>query len=171
LYNVFFRAHFKLHGEKQFKYYAGGGPIFSYWLGGHGKVFSDQHLEGNLPADKYSLKFGTRGPDFIDRHEVYIPAPHRLQIGLAVGGGILTEPDEKNRIMIDFRFEYGHSWLGRARDGSDTEDFYFPVQYAPSLKVRNMGMRLSAIYAFELNTNKKVRNKGKSLLRKKLGQK
>jgi hypothetical protein len=171
LYNVFFKGHLKAHGDRTFKYYAGGGPIFSYWLGGRGKIFSDQHLEGQLPADKYKIKFGTRNLDFQKRDEVYIPAPNRLQIGLAAGGGILTEPTTKNRIMIDFRIEYGHTWWAKSGEGADTEDIYFPVNYKPSLKVRNMGMRLSAIYAIELNTNKKVRNKGKSSLRKKLGQK
>jgi len=159
-YNVFFNGHFKLHGDKRFKYYAGLGPLFSYWLSGHGKIYSGEHNEGNLPKEKYKIIFGQRSEDFTNRDEVYVYKPTRLQLGLVLGGGILTEPDAKHRIMIDFRAEYGHSW--QAAPGY--EDFVIPnsntIQI--STKARSMGLRLSAMYMIELNTNKKVRNKGKS---------
>jgi hypothetical protein len=175
LYNVFFKGQFKFKGDKQFKYYAGAGPIFSYWLGGRGSIYNNEFAESGekLPAQKYKIVFGSRDENYQFPDEVFIEDPRRLQVGFAIGGGILTEPDAKQRIMVDVRFEYGHSWLAR----SETEDFYFPVRYSsnewtdPSLKARNMSVRLSGIYLFEMNSNKKVRNKGKSTIKKKLNKK
>ena len=164
LYNVFFKGHFQFNGSKQFKYYAGAGPIFSYWLGGKGKVTNNEFQDDNMPAQKYKILFGVRSPDFQTPSEVYIARPKRMQVGFVMGGGILTEPTAKQRVMVDVRFEYGHSWLAQ----SETEDFYFPVTYNPSLKARNMSLRFSFIYLMELNSNKKARNKGKSTLKKKL---
>jgi opacity protein-like surface antigen len=164
LYNVFFKGRLQFRGNKQFKYYAGAGPIFSYWLGARGSVFSSEHRENNLPVQKYKVVFGTRGEDFQKDSEVYIKSPSKMQLGFAIGGGILTEPTAKQRVMIDFRFEYGHSWIAK----SEYEDFHFPVTYDPSVKARNMSLRLSAIFLLELNTNKKVRNKGKSNITRKI---
>jgi hypothetical protein len=172
LFNAFFRGHLKLHGDKKFKYYAGAGPILSYWLGGRGKLWGDEFDENNRPTPlKYKIKFGPRGdPDTSpqDPSEVHVAAPNRLQLGFALGGGILTEPDSKQRILFDVRVEIGNSWLAK----SSKEDYIVPTflfgnnQTASSLQARNMGIRLSAIYAIELNTNKKVRNKGKSDIKK-----
>jgi hypothetical protein len=164
LYNVFFKGQFKLGGIKQFKYYAGGGPLFSYWLGGRGKIYNDYFIEENIPSLEYKIKFGERSEDENDSKNVHIADAKRLQLGFVVGGGILTEPDAKRRIMVDLRFEYGHSWLAK----SEAEDFIIPTNYDPSLKARNMSVRLSGIYLMELNTNKRARNKGKSTLKKKL---
>jgi hypothetical protein len=175
LYNVFFKGHLKLRKDKQFKYYAGAGPIFSYWLGGRGKIFNDEFEDNQKGEQKYRVLFGTRDPEFQTPDEVYIEDAKRLQVGFAIGGGILTEPDAKRRIMVDVRFEYGHSWL--SKNPRAFEDFYFPVRYSsneytdPPLKARNMSARISAIYLFELDSNKKARNKGKSNLKKKLNNK
>lgn len=173
LYNVFFKGHLKLHGDKTFKYYAGAGPIFSYWLGGKGTVFGDDFLENNFPELEYKIKFGERDPQYNVAEEVYIAKPRRLQMGFAIGGGLMTEPDRKQRIMVDLRFELGHSWLAK----SDNEDYVLPLilnqnnQDAASLQARNMGIRLSGIYMIEINSNKKVRNKGKSNVKKKMKRK
>jgi hypothetical protein len=164
LYNVFFKGRLQFGGQKQFKYYAGGGPLFSYWLSGRGKIYNDYFDEENIPELKYKIKFGKRSEDENDSRYVHIAEPRRLQLGFVVGGGILTEPDAKRRIMVDLRFEYGHSWLAK----SEAEDFIIPTDYNPSLKARNMSLRLSGIYLMELNTNKKARNKGKSTLKRKL---
>ena len=156
LYNIFFKGH--LGKSKQFKYYAGAGPILSYWLGGKGTIYSTEFAENSAPPLDYKIKFGVRSEDFNDPGEVYVNRPRRFQLGFNIGGGIMTEPDAKRRIMLDLRFELGHSWFSK----SQTADYVIPVVYEDNMQSRNMGFRLSAIYMFEINTNKKARNKGKT---------
>jgi hypothetical protein len=161
LYNIYFNAKIDSKNIKQFKWYLGIGPNFSYWLGGKGKVYNGEFADEEFPALKYKLKFGTRGEDFIKPDEVYISDAKRFQLGINVGGGILLEPTNGKKIIVDLRFEFGQTWLGKERSA----DYVIPVDYkeARNLKDRNMGLRLSLMYLFQFNLDKKVRNKGKSL--------
>lgn len=160
MYNVFFDAKIKSKHVKQFKWYLGIGPNFSYWLGGRGKIYNTEFSENSFPALQYKLKFGKRGEDQGETETVYIKEAKRLQLGLNIGGGILLEPINGRKYMIDLRFELGHTWLGKPASA----DYVIPVDYqeGENLKDRNMGLRLSFMYLFESNLDKKVRKKGKS---------
>ena len=76
---------------------------------------------------------------------------------------MVVEPMPNRKIMVDLRFEIGHSWLG----GDESADYVFPTMYSKSMEARNLGLRLSLMYLLQANTDKKVRNKGKSTLRQK----
>jgi hypothetical protein len=166
LYNIFFEAKLKTKRVRQFKWYAGIGPNFSYWLGGKGSIYSSEHVENNQPITNYKIRFGERGPNRDEIDVVYIKDARRIQLGVNIGGGILLEPTNGRKIMVDLRFELGHTWMGNG----ESADYLIPVDYkgGQNLKDRNMGLRLSLLYLFESNLDKKVRNKGKSTHKQRL---
>lgn len=157
---VMFSMHFKGNFTKtrQFKWYINAGPNTSYWLGGKGTIESGDLIENGMSELKYKIAFGTR-PDRNNADILYIKDAKRLQFGLNFGGGILLEPG-KQKIMIDFRYEAGHTRLGNA----ESSQFLIPSDYQDNLKQRNKGLRLSLIYLFEFSSDRKVRNKGKSTI-------
>lgn len=159
-YNAYFDAKLKLKNVKKFKWYVGIGPNFSYWLGGKGTVYNTEFEENEFPAIDYKIRFGERGVDYADPKIVYIRDANRFQLGVNIGGGILVEPIGGKKIMMDARFELGHTWLGNVRSA----DYVIPIDYqeAKNMKDRNMGLRLSIMYLLESNLDKKIRNKGKS---------
>lgn len=165
LYNIYFDAKLKMKNIKRFKWYAGIGPNFSYWLGGRGSIYSGEFPEYRFPKQHYKLRFGERGEDYSETDVVYIKDAKRFQLGVNIGGGILLEPNDRRKIMVDLRFELGHTWLGNA----NSADYVIPVDYkeAGNLKDRNMGLRLSVMYCFAFSTDKKIRNKGKSTIKNK----
>ncbi len=161
LYNIHFRG--KLRGSREFKWYAGGGPLLSYWLGGNGKINSDEFEENAFPPLKYKIVFGERGEDIGEVEAIYMQDVNRFQLGFNLGGGLLLEPANGGKIMFDVRFDIGHTWMGTAT----STDYVLPVTYDDNLKARNMALRFSVMYLFERNLDKKVRNKGKSNVIKK----
>ncbi len=163
LYNIQFKKTLNSATLKQFKWYIGAGPIFSYWLGGSGTVNNSELEENGIPAIDYKLKFGSRGDDLREINTVYVSDANRLQVGFNVGGGILFEPVSGRKIMIDARLEIGHSWLGK----KNSTDYVLPATYKDNLQSSNMGLRLSCAYLFEKNFAKKVRNLGKTRSSKK----
>lgn len=159
---ILFSMHFKgqLAKSRQFKWYLNAGPNTSYWLGGKGVVNSGDLIENGLPELKYKIAFGTR-PDHNNADILYIKDAKRLQFGMNVGGGILLEPGGKQKVMIDFRYEIGHTQLGNAT----SSQFLLPSDYQDNMKGRNKGIRLSLVYLFEFSSDRKELNKGKSTIR------
>jgi hypothetical protein len=164
LYNIQFKGKLKLKNEKHFKWYAGAGPVFSYWLGGKGTIKDKELTENEIPQLDYKIKFGARTDQDEGRVDViYLKDVKRFQLGFNIGAGLILEPPNSiSRIMLDMRFEIGHTWLGKPKSA----DYVIPVTYDDNLKARNMGFRLSAMYLFEFNLDKKVRKKGKSTFKK-----
>jgi hypothetical protein len=163
IYNIQFKS--KVGNGKQFKWYAGIGPNFSYWLGGKGYISNAELTEYEIPRLDYKIRFGERSDaDGLDPHKLYYQNANRFQLGINVGGGILLEPANTNsKVMLDLRFELGHSWLGQSDSSIDQ---LIPAIYHDNLRARNMGLRLSAMYLFEYNLSKKERKKGKSTKRR-----
>jgi hypothetical protein len=161
LYNVHFRG--SLGSGRQFKWYAGAGPLFSYWLGGKGWINADEFAENNFQPFEYDIRFGKRGEDLGETNAIYMTDVKRLQLGFNLGGGIMLEPANGGKVMIDLRFDLGHTWMGT----STSADYVLPVTYDDNLKARNMALRFSVLYLFERNLDKKVRNRGKSNVIKK----
>jgi hypothetical protein len=161
LYNIHFKG--SLGGSRQFKWYAGAGPLFSYWLGGSGRIDSDEFAENNFPPFEYKIRFGERGEDIGEYDIIYVKDVNRFQLGFTFGGGLMLEPAGSGKIMIDLRGELGHTWMGTP----SSADYVLPVTYDDNLKARNIGVRFSVMYLFERNMDKKVRNKGKSNLKQK----
>lgn len=162
MYQVHFKG--KLGAARQYKWYAGIGPNFSYWLGGVGRITHFEITDHDIPELPYRIRFGERLEEHSGESDyVYITDARRIQVGINLGGGIAVEPSPGRKIMVDLRFELGHSWLG----GENGADYIFPDSYSSNFQQRNFGLRLSGIYFLQTNTDKKVRNKGKSSVIKK----
>jgi len=156
---ILFSMHFKgnLTKARQFKWYINAGPNTSYWLGGSGVIKAGDLIENGIPELKYKIAFGSR-PDHNNPDILYIKDAKRLQFGMNVGAGILLEPANKQKVMIDFRYEIGHTRIGNA----ESSQFLIPSDYQDNLTARNKGFRLSLIYLFEFSSDRKELNKGKS---------
>lgn len=164
LYQIHFKGSLGNNSTKEFKWYAGIGPNFSYWLGGKGTVTHFEITDHDVPEIPYTLRFGERPPELAGESEfVYVSDARRVQVGINIGAGLMVEPIDNRKIMIDVRFELGHSWLG----GAESADYVFPTMYSTSMESRNLGVRLSLMYLLQTNLDKKVRNKGKSNVIKK----
>ena len=161
LYNIHFRG--RVGGSRQFKWYAGAGPLFSYWLGGREWINSDEFAENSFPPFTYKIRFGERGEDIGETDAIYMKDVKRFQLGFNIGGGVMLEPANSGKIMFDVRFDLGHTWMGTPQSA----DYVLPVTYDDNLKARNMALRFSVMYLFERNLDKKVRNKGKSNVKQK----
>lgn len=159
---VLFSMHFKgrISNSRQFKWYINAGPNTSYWLGGKGVIEAGDLIENGIPELKYKIAFGTR-PDHNNPDILYIKDANRLQFGMNVGAGILLEPGGNQKVMIDFRYEIGHTQLGNA----GSSQFLIPSDYQDNLKGRNKSFRLSVVYLFEFSSDKKQLNKGKSTIK------
>jgi hypothetical protein len=159
---VMYQMHFKgTFGSKsrQFKWYAGVGPNFSYWLGGKGTITHFEITDHDVPEIPYTLRFGERTQEETGESGfVYVRDARRIQVGMNFGAGLWVEPMTHRKIMVDLRFELGHSWLA----GAQSADYVFPQSYSKNLQARNLGLRLSLVYLLQTNLDKKVRNKGKS---------
>lgn len=164
-YNMYFKGKLQMRGLKYFKWYAGVGPNFSYWLGGKGTITNDEVREYLIDHLDYKVKFGKRSQADQGNSEVaYYDHARRMQLGVNIGGGVLFEPVGGSKIAIDARFEIGHSQFGR----NESPDFVFPTAstYQDNLLARNMGVRLSVMYMMAYSTDKKIMNKGKSTKKK-----
>ena len=158
---ILFSMHFKgnLTKSREFKWFINAGPNISYWLGGKGVIKSGDLIENGISELKYKIAFGTR-PDHNNPDILYLKDVKRLQFGMNIGGGFLLEPGNKQKVIIDFRYEIGHTRIGT----SESSQFMVPADYKDSLKGRNKGLRLSLVYLFEFTSDRKERNKGKSTI-------
>lgn len=157
---IVYTAQFKgsLKGNKGFKYYVGGGPNVSYWLGGKGEIATAEIKEGGISKIDYKVVFRRPSGDVAD-NEMNIEDPNRIQIGINVVAGIVLQPLGFNEINIMLRYERGHSFLGNSNG-------FFPAasDYTDVLASRNSGVRLSVAYMIDLKTDQ--RKKGKSTINK-----
>lgn len=163
MFTIYFNAN--IGKNKRFKWFAGAGPSFNYWLGGKGVYYSESlEFEYNLPEGEaeYILKFGERGEDSDHKH-VYYSNVNRMQIGLIACAGLLFEPAESHKVLLDLRYEIASTRLGNSLSNAS---YMLPPKYDETLKARNHTISLSLAYLFEFNTDKKVKNKGKSTIKK-----
>jgi hypothetical protein len=162
-YNIYFKGKLGKESTRYFKWYAGIGPNFSYWLSAKGSLANDELREYFVESLDYEVRFGERPASEVGNSElVYYKDVKRMQLGVNIGGGILLEPRNGSKVALDIRFELGHTWLGTP----ESSDFVLPATYEDNLRARNMGLRISGIYMLEFNTDKKVMNKGKSTKKK-----
>ncbi len=157
VYTVDFKG--KIGENKEFKYFLGIGPNVSYWLGGKGNVNASGLNELALPSLDYKIVF-KKDESTLKENEMNVATPNRFQLGLAVTAGIEFEPGSLNRIMLNVRYELGHSYLSKTADGIFATDF----NYQEPLQARNQGFRISLAYLIDLKVEQ--RKKGKSTIKK-----
>ncbi|HOX82439.1 MAG TPA: hypothetical protein PLS08_05385, partial [Chryseolinea sp.] len=96
----------------------------------------------------------------LKENEMNVSTPNRFQLGLALTAGIEFEPNGLNRIMLNVRYELGHSYLSKTTDGV----FANNLNYQEPLQTRNQGFRISLAYLIDLKVEQ--RKKGKSTIKR-----
>jgi hypothetical protein len=168
LYTAEFKA--KLGREKVFKWYFGVGPTVSYWLGGKGVLVHGDLNENGINPPNYDLSYKItfkKDPETVQPNEMNVVEPNRIQLGLNASAGLIFEPVDKHRVMVNLRYSFGQSFLSKEGDGQ----FGLPgiLFYEDELQVRSRELILSAHYFIDLKTSE--RKKGKSTLKVKSSKK
>jgi len=151
LYRVDFKSQIK---GTEFKWFAGVGPNIDYWWKGKGSISSSELEEDDIDKMNYKLDFDY-DPSLPEDEVLYVEGPNRLQFGLMFAAGLVFEPVPKQTVIVEFRFEWGHSFLAK---GSSS---YSNLRgYQDDFQARNQGLQLSVSYLFDTNISQ--RKKGKS---------
>jgi len=136
-------------GDRSFKWYLGAGPNVNFWLAGNGQLKSIELQEENIEQLDYSIIFDSKpaSPEF---GGLYFEEANRVQVGLILSAGLVFEPAAGRSIMVDFRYEWGHSYMAR-EEGRFTN----VSAYKDNLRARNQAFQISVAYLFD------IINKGK----------
>lgn len=154
-------------GKLPFHYYVNGGPKISYWLASKGSFFLESFEEAvildpitgeNLEPGplEYKVTFNKdkdNGEDII-----FMKQPNRLQFGLTAGAGAFFDLATGARLMVDFRYTFGHSNLGFDTPG---DGFSYPDDsYVESFEYTLNTASVSIGYLFGYNSE--FKRKGRS---------
>ncbi|ADR23122.1 hypothetical protein MATR_30290 [Marivirga tractuosa] len=136
-------------GGKTFKWYIGAGPNVNFWLGGNGRLSTVELLETSIDELEYRVIFEKipASPEF---EGLYINEYNKVQVGLIASAGIVLEPAPGQSLMIDFRYEWGHSNMS-----SSEGTFASVIAYRDNLNASIQGIQVSVAYVFD------IINKGK----------
>lgn len=136
-------------GKRSFKWYVGAGPNVNFWLGGKGLLKSVELQEESIDELEYKIIFGSKpaDPEF---GGLYIAEPNKVQVGLIFSTGLVFEPAPGQSLMLDFRYEWGHSYLAE-----DVGRFTNASAYRDNMTARIQALQISVTYIFD------IINKGK----------
>lgn len=147
---VVYKLDFKeAFGDRTFKWYVGAGPNVNFWLGGKGILQSVELFEDNIDQLDYTIIFENTS-SVPNEAGLYVDQANRVQVGLIISTGLVLEPSPGQSIMIDFRYEWGHSYMAR-----DLGNFASVIAYQDDLRGRNQALQISVAYLFD------IINKGK----------
>ncbi len=149
---IMFRMRFKTN---YFDWYMSVGPQISYWLGGKGvyEVFDPNYQL--ITSYDYVINFDEPIDDF--GYMNMLDEYNRWQLGLSVGTGILLELNDADRIALDLRYYFGHTYLGEKEGG------YIPNSgLDDNFESTNQSLELSVMYTFDIYQKARyVKNKYK----------
>jgi len=134
---------------RRFKWYVGAGPNVNFWLGGNGKLSAVELLELDIERIEYDLEFAPF-PENPEENLLYIEEPNRVQVGLLLSTGLSFDPVPGQSLLIDFRFEYGHSYMSKSNG-----IFSDVIAYEDDLRARNHGLQISVSYMLNIITKGK----------------
>ncbi len=138
-------------GRAPFLFYVNGGTKLSYWLYGNGQIDAAGREEAEDPILDYTLVFSSNA----DFDKLHLERPNRLQYSLLFGGGAYFDMRNDARIMLDIRYNFGHSNMGF----NGSPDFDFETYYE-NFEYRHNTLSISVGYMFEYNAQ--LRRKGRS---------
>jgi hypothetical protein len=149
--------------RKSFKFYLGKnvpatwfvnvGPHISYWLGGNGVI-------GAVGSDgqKYDIEFvkDSINPNNFDFKTMYMLDANRWLFGVDMGIGMTAPIKTTQRVMVEFRFTWGHTFYG-----SRTTANYNWIEFTDNnMRANERVLSLSVAYAFDFDL--KEGKKGRS---------
>lgn len=152
-------------GRLPFHYYVNGGPKVSYWLASKGRTelssFSERPPDPDTGATDlgfdYRLTFNP-GKDNAD-DILLLSQPNRLQFGLVIGAGAFFDLISGARLMVDFRYTFGHSNFGFDDDDDVWFDFRDTDNYLETFEYTLNTASISIGYLFEYNAQLKRRGR------------
>ncbi|MCC5922043.1 MAG: PorT family protein [Cyclobacteriaceae bacterium] len=133
-------------GREPIKYHFSVGPNVSYWLGGSVKEYEIREDERLTARSRIHFNPSDEpGP-------VVGPTAQRLQFGLDFGIGTTFDTRAGEKVMIDLRYQWGHSFYS-TRSAYDAGVPYEDLRSAHSI------FSLSAAYLFEMSLFPEKRGK------------
>ncbi len=158
LYTAEFKA--RLGKDKVYKWYFGVGPTISYWLGGKGVLIHDDLNENIINPPNYDLPYKItfrNDSSSINVDEMNVKEANRIQLGLNLSAGLIFEPFGDHKVMVNFRYAFGQSFLSRYGKG----EFGLPgaLFYEDELRVRSRELVLSLHYFTDLKTDQTKKRK------------
>jgi hypothetical protein len=142
--------------QKAYKWFIGGGPTISYWLGGKGNLQSSWLKEDLIDNLKYKVVFNKDSlKQSEDAHVMNVTGPNRVQFAINLTGGIALEPVGFQKIVIAAHLELGQSFMAKKNPG------VFPGSNADQdvLRAKYHSLRLSVSYLFDTKVEDKKRGK------------
>jgi hypothetical protein len=139
-------------GRSPVSYYLNGGPKISFWMGGSGKLRDlDEFVEafGEDFTLEYDVTFNENNESLTEKP---ILEANRLQYALTLGGGFNFDIRGGARIMLDFRYSFGHSNMGFNDNPAyryDASDYEENFEYTHDM------ISVSVAYLFEYNAQLK----------------
>jgi len=157
----------KLGKDKVFKWYFGAGPTISYWLGGKGVLTHGDLNENNINPPNYDLHYKitfNKTPETVAANEMNVRESNRIQLGLNFSAGFVFEPVKNQKLLINFRYAFGQSFLSRESNG----EFGLPgvLYYEDQLKIRSRELVLSLHYFIDLKIDQRKKGKSTSKIKK-----
>lgn len=147
----------KLRKDVYTRWFFNIGPNIEYWLGGQGTVSTD------VADSKYTVVFDKQ-PD-ANFHNNYINDANRWLFGIDVGIGADATISKVQRVNLELRFTYGHTYLGKKNSSSSLEILGFQDTLLANLKT--LTLTASYYFDFDLKKSKMGRsNKDKQIKRK-----
>jgi hypothetical protein len=124
-------------------WYFNVGPNISYWLSGKGTI-------GSLTNDgtKYTLAFD-QPADLGDFNTIFLNDVNRWLFGANVGVGMHAPITKTQRVSIEARFMWGHTYYGEKNSSS-----YSWVSFEDNLKSNEKFLSLTAAYTFDFDLQK-----------------
>lgn len=159
-------------GHSPVHWYLNAGPKVSFWLGGNGNITYEDD-EGNFEGFEiidykvaFNKKNASKGTAFL------VNDPNRLQYALTAGGGFYLDLANGARVMVDFRYNWGHSNMGFNVDVNEAGQTLLVGSTSPEIpengyqenyEYTHNTLSLSIAYMFEYNTD--LKRKGGSTIR------
>jgi len=150
---------------KTYNWFAGAGPIVSYWLSGKSTMQSSNLREIHIDQIDYTTIFGadpSSGGQPITSNKEYVSEANRFQFGINFTGGLSFEPVGLHKIVTFVQFNFMQTFLAKS-------DVSLPTFDIDVLRARNHSIRLSVAYLLDtkIETSKKGKStKGKEVKRK-----
>jgi hypothetical protein len=124
-------------------WYFNVGPNISYWLSGKGTVGSTTN-----DGTKYTVAFD-KPADLGDFNTIFLNDVNRWLFGANVGVGMHAPITKTQRVSIEARFMWGHTYYGERNSSS-----YSWVSFEDNLKANEKFLSITAAYTFDFDLQK-----------------
>ena len=157
---ISFKVNFKSNIKNlKYQWFAGAGPVLSYWIAGTTNLQSSELAEIDMSPNNYTIAFKPIPIEDPDVNTLYIEDANRMQLGIHAVAGLMFEPQEGMAFIVDVRFDYGHSYFARKDYG------YYPglLDYSEPTRARYQALKIGVTYVFDTNVSES--KKGKSTVK------